>query len=145
MKYSKRIVNVTYSQVSDNIEVRTYPCLKFGRAYGVDLTEDQKETLRYRRIHFIVYKDSERKSGWNYHASVITRKGQWGQDIMENILKDIISKSGKFDYTANEKKFEMMVQDVFTKVEEHNKVMMGLIKPKATRDPKTGRFMKASA
>ena len=142
--YSKREVNVTYTQVSDNVEVRTYPCLKFGSAYGTPLTPDQKETLRFRRIHLVIFKDSTKMSGMKHRINLITKKGQWGADVVENILKDVMKKSGEFNL-EDKPRYNAMINEVANQIVTHNKEMMGLIKPKMMRDPKTGRFMKMSA
>lgn len=142
-KYTKREVNVTYTNV-ENVEVRTYPCLKFGTYNGTSLTPAQMEDLRYRRIHLVVWKDDTKMSGVKYQVKLITKKGQWGSDVVENIIKDVIKKEGEFHPEDKTRQKEMMNQ-VWNKVKTYNDEMMGLGKPKMMRDPKTGKFMKATA
>lgn len=146
-KYSKRVVNVTYSDVTDKVQVRTYPCIKFGSYDGTPLTQTQKDTLRARMIHLVIFKDATKMSGQRYKIHIITKKGQWGSDILENIVKDVMKKDGDFNL-ADETRHKAMMKDIENQVRTYNKTMMGLIPattPKVVRDPKTGRFMKATA
>ena len=142
-KYTKREVNVTYTNV-ENVEVRTYPCLKFDDYYGTSLTPAQMAELRFRRIHLVVWNEETKTSGARYRFNLITKKGQWGSDVVENIIKDVIKKEGKFTPEDKSRQDEMMNQ-VWNKVKTYNDEMMGLGKPKMMRDPKTGKFMKATA
>ena len=143
--YTKREVNVTYTQVSDNVDVRTYPCLKFSYWPQLEskLNREQKDTLRFRRILLDIYKDTTKEDRKSYGFKVITKKGQWGSDILENIVKDVMKKEGEFELTDEEKTKKMLL-DISTKVHSYNVTMLTPT-TKVVRDPKTGRFIKATA
>lgn len=143
MKYSKKVGNVTYDNVG-KVEVRTYPCLKFGSYNGTPLTGDQKETLRFRRIKLVVYEDETKMKGMKWGVTLLTKKQDWGKETMERIINEVVKEYGDFSDPKSDQTYNNMVR-IGNKIREHNDTLMGIIVPKVTRDPKTGRFMKATA